>query len=118
MAEDYMQRESHGKSESLGKLRRKNVTLLDSSEVITTCTASGNMEWHGTVTWDRNKGKLEFLNKTECISLVHRTVALYSRGSNWMIRESSDRLCGLVVRVLGYKSGGPGSISGTTGKKK
>jgi hypothetical protein len=29
--------------------------------------------------------------------------------------------CGLVVRVLGYRSGGPGSIPGTTrfsGKKK
>jgi hypothetical protein len=33
----------------------------------------------------------------------------------------SGRLCGLVVRVLGYRSGGPGSIPGTTrfsGKKK
>jgi hypothetical protein len=32
-----------------------------------------------------------------------------------------DHLCGLVVRVLGYRSGGPGSIPGTTrfsGKKK
>jgi hypothetical protein len=29
-----------------------------------------------------------------------------------------DRLCGLVFRVLGYKSGGPGSIPGTTRKKK
>jgi hypothetical protein len=33
-----------------------------------------------------------------------------------------DRLCGLVVRVLGYRSEGPGSIPGTTrfsgGKKK
>jgi hypothetical protein len=30
------------------------------------------------------------------------------------------RLCGLVVRVLGYRSGGPGSIPGTTrfSKKK
>jgi hypothetical protein len=28
-----------------------------------------------------------------------------------------DRLCGLVVRVLGYRSGGPGSIRGTTKKK-
>jgi hypothetical protein len=32
------------------------------------------------------------------------------------------RLCGLVVRVLGYRSGGPGSISDTTifsgGEKK
>jgi hypothetical protein len=25
--------------------------------------------------------------------------------------------CGLVARVLGYRSGGPGSIAGTTGKK-
>jgi hypothetical protein len=25
-----------------------------------------------------------------------------------------DRLCGLVIRVLGYRSGGPGSIPGTT----
>jgi hypothetical protein len=28
-----------------------------------------------------------------------------------------DRLCGLVVRVLGYRSGGPGSIAVTTRKK-
>jgi hypothetical protein len=28
-----------------------------------------------------------------------------------------DRLCGLVVRVLGYRSGGPSSIPGTTKKK-
>jgi hypothetical protein len=27
-------------------------------------------------------------------------------------------ICGLVVRVLGYRSGGPGSIPGTTRKKK
>jgi hypothetical protein len=27
-----------------------------------------------------------------------------------------DRLCGLVVRVLGYRSGGPGSIIGTAKK--
>jgi hypothetical protein len=29
-----------------------------------------------------------------------------------------DRLCGLVARVLGYRFGGPGSIPGTTRKKK
>jgi hypothetical protein len=28
-----------------------------------------------------------------------------------------DRLCGLVVKVLGYRSGGLGSIPGTTKKK-
>jgi hypothetical protein len=32
--------------------------------------------------------------------------------------ETSDRLCGLVVRVLGYGSGGPGSIPGTNRKKR
>jgi hypothetical protein len=34
-----------------------------------------------------------------------------------LITEYHDRLCGLVVRVLGYRSGGPGSIPGTTRKK-
>jgi hypothetical protein len=29
-----------------------------------------------------------------------------------------DRLCDLVVRVLGYRSGGLNSIPGTTRKKK
>jgi hypothetical protein len=28
--------------------------------------------------------------------------------------QEKDRLCGLVARVLGYRSGGPGSIPGTT----
>jgi hypothetical protein len=34
------------------------------------------------------------------------------------VAVQKDHLCGLVVRVLGYRSGGPGSISGTTRKKK
>jgi hypothetical protein len=33
------------------------------------------------------------------------------------ISAGKDRLCGLVVRVLGYRSGGSGSIPGTTRKK-
>jgi hypothetical protein len=33
------------------------------------------------------------------------------------IAQSVDRLCGLVVRVLGYRSGGPGSIPGIPEKK-
>jgi hypothetical protein len=32
------------------------------------------------------------------------------------ILNSGDRLCGLVVRVLGYRSGDPGSIPDTTKK--
>jgi hypothetical protein len=35
-----------------------------------------------------------------------------------MDNKLGDRLCGLVVRVLGYRSGGPGSIPGTTPPKK
>jgi hypothetical protein len=35
----------------------------------------------------------------------------------WVLHKK-DRLCGLVVRVLGYRSGGPGSIPGTTRQKK
>jgi hypothetical protein len=34
-----------------------------------------------------------------------------------MVEALRDRPCGLVVRVLGYRSGGPGSIPGTTVKK-
>jgi hypothetical protein len=32
----------------------------------------------------------------------------------YILRYFVDRLCGLVVRVLGYRFGGPGSIPGTT----
>jgi hypothetical protein len=34
-----------------------------------------------------------------------------------MALGANDRLCGLVVRVLGYRSRGPGSIPGTTRRK-
>jgi hypothetical protein len=33
------------------------------------------------------------------------------------LNEEMDRHCGLVVRVLGYRSGGLGSIPGTTRNK-
>jgi hypothetical protein len=35
----------------------------------------------------------------------------------WFLLLLHDRLCGLVVRVIGYRSGGPGSIPSTTRKK-
>jgi hypothetical protein len=37
---------------------------------------------------------------------------------NKIDRFVMDRFCGLVVRVLSYRSGGPGSIHGTTREKK
>jgi hypothetical protein len=40
------------------------------------------------------------------------------KNSNYQgISLLSDRLCGLVVRVLDYRSGGSGSIPGTNKKK-
>jgi hypothetical protein len=41
-----------------------------------------------------------------------------SLGELLCLKSLLDSLCGLVVRVLGYRSGGPGSIPGTTRKKK
>jgi hypothetical protein len=37
---------------------------------------------------------------------------------DFIILMKFGRLCGLVVRVPGYRSGGPGSIPSTTRKKK
>jgi hypothetical protein len=48
-------------------------------------------------------------------ALVFPQSACYTEISN--LTSVYDRLCGLVVRVLGYRSGGPGSILSTTRKK-
>jgi hypothetical protein len=37
--------------------------------------------------------------------------------THYHLSSGADRLCGILVRVLGYRSGGPGSIPGTTKKK-
>jgi hypothetical protein len=44
---------------------------------------------------------------------VQRLILLFLK-----VCDYCNRLCGLVVRVLGYRSGGTGSIPGTTRKKK
>jgi hypothetical protein len=44
-------------------------------------------------------------------------VQLVSRSRNYGPLDNLDRLCGLVVRVLGYRSGDQGSIPVTTRKK-
>jgi hypothetical protein len=48
----------------------------------------------------------------------HPAMVNYRGNKKCLISLHYDRLCGLVVRVLGYRSGGPGSIPGTTTKKK
>jgi hypothetical protein len=44
--------------------------------------------------------------------------ALLPRNIIFLFLVLIDRICGLVVRVLGYRSGSPGSIPGTTRKEK
>jgi hypothetical protein len=53
-------------------------------------------------------------NITESAALLSCTLCCTIRPV-WL---SIDHLCGLVVRVLGYRSRGPGSIPGTTRRKK
>jgi hypothetical protein len=53
------------------------------------------------------EGNCEKRRCTICSLLGH--IFLYLGSS-----IADDRLCGLVVRVLGYRSGGPGWIPGTT----
>jgi hypothetical protein len=49
-------------------------------------------------------------------SVLHFSTETYKLKQKIIVLN--NRLCGLVVRVLGYRSGGPGSIPGTTRKKK
>jgi hypothetical protein len=66
----------------------------------------------------------EYLYFTFKNILFGKTAVILMRGKCMSKRKFSEvlilynRLCGLVVRVLGYRSGGPGSIPGTTRKKK
>jgi hypothetical protein len=59
------------------------------------------------------------LSNISSIDLFHlKTENLANNALFRNISNRKDLLCGLVVRVLGYRSGGPGSIPGTTRKKK
>jgi hypothetical protein len=64
---------------------------------------------------DGNKAKLCEVKDCAVCCEQRKTVGL---GTYCLIIIIIDRLCGLVVRVLGYRSGGPGSIPGITTKKK
>jgi hypothetical protein len=57
-----------------------------------------------------SKYNVKFIGATFCIVIINKQFI--------HLNLSIDRLCGLVVRVLGYRSGGPDSIPGTTRKKK
>jgi hypothetical protein len=55
----------------------------------------------------------EPINTSIVIGLYDLKMGIYK-----MLSYLIDRLCGVVVSVLGYRSGGPGSVPGTTSKKK
>jgi hypothetical protein len=52
---------------------------------------------------------------SQLIRLIHRHNNNNNNNNN--NTNNLDLLCGLVVRVLGYRSGGPDTIPGTTRKK-
>jgi hypothetical protein len=63
--------------------------------------------------------KLNFLKRTlklPAIPSIQTSIMCHLNFAQILLKL--DRLCGLAVRVLGYRSGGPGSIAGTTRKKK
>jgi hypothetical protein len=49
----------------------------------------------------------------QCVLLIQQMAGPYLR----TMCPETDLLCGLGVRVLGYRSGGPGSIPGTARRK-
>jgi hypothetical protein len=63
--------------------------------------------------YSRTLGFLDLQSVIKCNILLNRT----RRQFMVLTAENPDRLCGLVVRVLGYRCGGPDSIPGTTKKK-
>jgi hypothetical protein len=56
-------------------------------------------------------------NTASCLQRVNEIESVGSHILIHLLLLNSDRLCGLVVRVLGYRSGGLGSIPGTTKKR-
>jgi hypothetical protein len=73
---------------------------------------------HGLRPWSLfcfvHKSTLNDLTPLCTLIILHYLKIIFLIGPVW---NSLDRLCGLVARVLGYRSGGPGSIPGTTKKK-
>jgi hypothetical protein len=73
--------------------------------------------------WELGYTSPRLLNPSSTQGYVtsYKLWSLYFYGNSFPYSIYGDRLCGLVVRVLGYRSGGPGSIPGTIrfcGKKK
>jgi hypothetical protein len=70
---------------------------------------------------DREDARLPHSNASIMFEILFQAIQESSDSSTLTLEcllFFNDRLCSLVVRVLGYRSRGPGSIPGTTRKKK
>jgi hypothetical protein len=70
--------------------------------------------------WSDERGRKEETDKhvTGLANLQQGQERQHDCIDSYSSRNNNRYLCGLVVRVIGYRSGGPGSIPGTTKKKK
>jgi hypothetical protein len=59
----------------------------------------------------------DIANSLDNADRIDDIIADFSKAFDLVFSMIGDRLCGLVVRVLGYRSGGPGSIPDITKKK-
>jgi hypothetical protein len=87
---------------------RENSAVITGTRITTDGIWFGNRIW--LVTWSKYSSK--------AIANSHGLQFTTKRTNNSICCVCADRLCGLVVRVVGYRSGGPGSIPGTNRKKK
>jgi hypothetical protein len=85
-----------------------NLTRLSQRQSqITTDSQLARLSWFQAPIWDPRP-----------IFLLFSLIIFRQLWVCWCGAHFLDCLCGLAVRVLGYRSGGPGSIPGTTRKKK
>jgi hypothetical protein len=82
--------------------RTSDIIKTVEDEIVTFSSKDFLILWAGANDISKNNTKGALKSLTKCIKVYKR----------------ADHLCGLVVRVLGYRSGGPGSIPGTTKEKK
>jgi hypothetical protein len=126
MFQNYVARDSKNLGEYVSPCGKNRTTLLSSRRQkpsLTNMLTSTAMEWTAAMAlmmnlltcWDTSRGigrELKaYVKNIKFIDILCSVNCI-------LICSEIDRLCDLVVRVLGYRSGGPGSIPGTTRKKK
>jgi hypothetical protein len=85
-------------------------------------TVNGTTLRHSSEQMQRQKKSTEMRGERNVDNIGGKITKCRKRRNNHVDntsrRYNGGRLCGLVVRVLGYRSGGPGSIPGTNRQNK